>query len=51
LTGNARSVSQLTEKIFAQLGITPDWVDKQITELRRLSENMSEDARDGDRNA
>lgn len=45
-------VSQLAERIFAQLGVNPDSVDKQIAELRRLSENKTDDARDegGDSN-
>jgi hypothetical protein len=43
-------VSQLAEKIFAQLGVTPDSVEKQIAELRRLSEDTGEDALDEDRN-
>src|SRR6266498_1135308 len=31
-------VLQLAEKIFAQLGVAPDQVDKQIAELLRLSD-------------
>jgi hypothetical protein len=35
---------QVSQKVFAQFGITPEWVEGQIVELRRLSENTGDDA-------
>ena len=44
-------VWQLADQIFARLGVSREEIDKQIAELRRLSDSTNENALDDDRNA